>query len=148
MAQNHGSVRIGPVSILVLVIMLCLAVMAVLTLATASSDHATTLRQEQSTTEMYANETQAQEFLAQLDAALQEAKVSGSGVEDALSSLDLPEGAMYENGILSVSFVQEGGRRLDVEISLPSTASYEILAWRASTDWNEDDPEKMLWSAS
>lgn len=143
MARQQGSVRIGPVSILVVIIILCLAVMAVLALTTAEAEESITTRQEESTTALYANEAEAQVFLAQLDDAL----ASNSSVRAALDTLDLPEGAVYENGVLEVAFVQENGRRLDIELSISANASYEIMAWRATTEWNEEDPDKIFWSA-
>lgn len=147
MASRQGAVRIGPVSILVVIIILCLAVMAVLTLVTAEAEESITARQEESTTALYENEARAQEFLAQLDDALAQAQAADTSVRSALDQLSLPDGAVYEDGELSVSFVAENGRRLDVELSIPSTASYEILTWRATTEWNEEDPDKILWSA-
>lgn len=147
MASRQGAVRIGPVSILVVIIILCLAVMAVLALVTAEAEESITTRQEESTTALYANEARAQEFLAQLDEALAQARSTNGSVRAALDSLDLPEGAVYENNELRLAFVAENGRRLDVELAIPSTASYEILAWRATTEWNEEDPDKIFWSA-
>lgn len=143
MMARQGSVRIGPVSILVLIIILCLAVMAVLTLITAEAEESITLRQEESTTALYENEAEAQRFLAQLDGAL----ARSSNVQAALDTLDLPEGSTYEQGILEVPFVQDNGRRLDIELSFPSAHDYEIIAWRATTEWNEEDPDKIFWSA-
>lgn len=144
---RQGSVRIGPVSILVLIIILCLAVMAVLTLITAEAEESITARQEESVTALYANEAEAQTFLAQLDKALAQARSSNASVQAALGTLALPEDTVYENGILKVAFVQDDGRRLDIELSMPNTAGYEIMAWRASTEWNEEDPDKIFWSA-
>lgn len=147
MASRQGAVRIGPVSILVVIIILCLAVMAVLALVTAEAEESITTRQEESTTAMYANEAQAQEFLARLDEALAQARGSNGSVASALDRLNLPEGAVYEDGVLRLAFEQENGRRLDVELAIPNTTSYEILAWRATTEWNEEDPDKIFWSA-
>jgi hypothetical protein len=147
MAGRQGSVRIGPVSILVLIIILCLAVMAVLAITTSEAEESITTRQQDATTALYANETQAQVFLADLDEALAQARAANESVQSALASLELPEGATYENGVLTASFVQDSGRRLDIELSIPNTASYEIMAWRATTEWNEEDPDKIFWSA-
>ena len=122
---KQGSVRIGPVSILVLIIILCLAVMAVLTLITS----------------------EAQEYLARLDGLLARANSAHANVLSAIEVSDAPDGYTYEDGVLSISFVQENGRRLDIELSIPSTAGYEIMSWRASTEWNEEDPDKIFWSA-
>lgn len=147
MASRQGSVRIGPVSVLVLIIILCLAVMAVLTVTTSEAEESITTRQRDATTALYANEAAAQEFLADLDSRLALARSANTSVESALALLDLPEGWTYENGVLSVAFVQDNGRRLDVELALPSTAGYEIMAWRATTEWSEEDPDKVFWSA-
>ena len=145
---RQGSVRIGPVSILVLVIILCLAVMAALTVTTSEAEESITTRQEESITALYANEAEAQIFLAQLDEALAQARGARTSVQAALSTLDLPEGTVYEDGVLTTAFVQENGRRLDIELSIPTTASYEIMSWRATTEWNEEDPDLIFWSAS
>lgn len=147
MASRQGTVRIGPVSILVVIIILCLAVMSVLALVTAEAEESITARQEESTTAMYANEVLAQEFLAQLDAKLARAHGTETSVRAVLDQVGLPEGAVYEDGVLHLEFVQENGRRLDVELALPNTDAYEILAWRATTEWNEEDPDKIFWSA-
>lgn len=147
MASRQGSVRIGPVSILVLIIILCLAVMAVLTVTTSEAEESITTRQEESIATMYANEAEAQTFLADLDSMLALARSVNTSVETALALLDLPEGWTYENGVLSLAFVQDNGRRLDIELALPSTAGYEIMAWRATTEWSEEDPDKVFWSA-
>lgn len=144
---RQGSVRIGPVSILVLIIILCLAVMTVLTLVTAEAEEAITVRQEESTMAFYANEAEAQEYLARLDGLLARAHGAQANVLSAIEVSDAPDGYTYENGILSISFEQENGRRLDIELSIPTTAGYEIIAWRASTEWNEEDPDKVFWSA-
>lgn len=146
--SRQGSVRIGPVSILVVVIILCLAVMAALAVTTSEAEESITTRQEESITALYANEVEAQTFLAQLDEALAQARSARTSVQAALSSLDLPEGAVYENGVLTIAFVQENGRRLDIELSIPTTAPYEIMSWRATTEWNEEDPDMIFWSAS
>ena len=143
---RQGSVRIGPVSILVLIIILCLAVMAVLTLVT-EAEESITVRQEESTTAFYANEAEAQEYLARLDGLLARANGAHANVLSAIEVSDAPDGYTYENGVLSISFEQDNGRRLDIELSIPTTAGYEIISWRASTEWNEEDPDKVFWSA-
>lgn len=147
MASRQGSVRIGPVSILVLIIVLCLAVMAVLTVTTSEAEESITTRQRDATTALYANEAAAQEFLADLDSRLALARSANTSVETALALLDIPEGWAYEDGVLTVAFVQDNGRRLDIELAIPSTAGYEIMAWRATTEWSEEDPDKVFWSA-
>ena len=96
---------------------------------------------------MYKRQAEAQEYLARLDGLLARANSAHANVLSAIEVSDAPDGYTYEDGVLSISFVQENGRRLDIELSIPSTAGYEIMSWRASTEWNEEDPDKIFWSA-
>ena len=70
MARPHGSVRIGPISLFTLIIILCLAVLAVLSITTARAELSITERQAATTTETYQLEVQGQEFVAAVDGAL------------------------------------------------------------------------------
>lgn len=148
MAHRQSSVRIGPVTILVLIIVLCLSVMAVLSLATVHAENAVTARQVESTSALYENEVEGQTFLAELDGALAQARASNGSVESALAQLDLPADTTYEGGVLRAGFVQPNGRRLDIELAIPSTSVYEIISWRATTEWEESDPDQVFWSQS
>ena len=70
MAKPHGSVRIGPISLFALIIILCLAVLAVLSLSTSIAELRISERQAQTTTETYQLETVGQTFTAEVDEAL------------------------------------------------------------------------------
>lgn len=70
MARPHGSVRIGPISLFTLIIILCLAVLAVLSVTTARAELSVTERQAATTTETYQLEVRGQEFLAAVDGSL------------------------------------------------------------------------------
>lgn len=82
MAKPHGSVRIGPISLFTLIIILCLAVLAVLSVTTARAELSITERQAGTTTETYQLEVQAQKFVADVDAALAE---DGTALGEVLS---------------------------------------------------------------
>lgn len=90
-AKPHGSVRIGPISLFTLIIILCLAVLAVLSLTTARAELSITERQAQTTTETYALETAGQEFVAAVDAALAEG--GSSTLDEVLSTYGVTEAA-------------------------------------------------------
>ena len=81
MARPHGSVRIGPISLFTLIIILCLAVLAVLSITTARAELSITERQAATTTGTYQLEVQGQEFVAAVDGAL------ASGGETALEAV-------------------------------------------------------------
>lgn len=98
MAKTHGSVRIGPISLLTLVIVLCLAVMAVLTVATAQASLNLTTRQAKATTTLYGDEIAGQKFVAATDAYLvahgTDEGFSTQTIADALPTL-CDEAAQY-----------------------------------------------------
>lgn len=80
MAQRRGSVRMGPMSLLTLVIALCLAVMAVLSISTAKATYAATERQASGTEEVYQLESAGQQLLANADGILAGAGSQSAGV--------------------------------------------------------------------
>ena len=199
MAKSRGSVRMGPISLFALIIILCLAVMAVLAVTTAQASYTLTQRQAAAAEEAYAVETAGQSFLGGLDAELAAAHGAGAtgpgamaAVEQALAeeakeaaplpltanasavSTDRaaslagivgvgrtgeePADAIPVEGVtpllddargaVSASFATDGGRTLDVVIAIRDDGSYEILSWKATTEWNEEGAGETLWSGS
>lgn len=100
-AKPHGSVRIGPISLFTLIIILCLAVLAVLSLTTARAELSITERQAQTTTETYALETAGQEFVAAVDAALAEG--GSSALDEVLSTYGVTEAAADAEAVADAS---------------------------------------------
>lgn len=100
-AKPHGSVRIGPISLFTLIIILCLAVLAVLSLTTARAELSITERQAQTTTETYALETAGQEFVAAVDAALAEG--GSSALDEVLSTYGVTEAAADAEAVAGAS---------------------------------------------
>ncbi|MCI9208785.1 MAG: S4A5 electrogenic sodium bicarbonate cotransporter 4 [Adlercreutzia caecimuris] len=101
MAKPHGSVRIGPISLFTLIIILCLAVLAVLSLTTARAELSITERQAQTTTETYVLETAGQEFVAAVDAALAEG--GSSALDEVLSTYGVTEAAADAEAVAGAS---------------------------------------------
>lgn len=93
MARSRGSVRMGPVSLFTLIIILCLAVMAVLSVTTAQATYSFTQRQAAATADGYLNERAAQELVAGVDAELAGVRAAGGGQEAAVAAVEaaLPE---------------------------------------------------------
>ena len=73
MAREKGSVRIGPVSVFALVVILGLAVLAVLSAATAHASYTEAQAQADFTRSAYVNDAAAAQALADIDAALAKA---------------------------------------------------------------------------
>lgn len=132
-----SSVRIGPVSLFTLVIVLCLAVLAVLAATTAQATYAAAEKQATFTHDTYANEAAAQQFVADMDAALAPVRKAGGNLDAALGAIDraLPENAQREGSLVKATFTAESGRTLSVELTVRANATYEITAWKATTQW-------------
>ena len=88
MNSTNGSVRIGPISLFTLVIILCLAVMAVLSATTAQATYSAAEKQALFTNDTYQNEQAAQSAVAVIDAALEDVRASGGGLDEALAAVD------------------------------------------------------------
>lgn len=156
-----GSVRIGPVSLFSLVIVLCLAVMAVLAVTTAQAAYSAAEKQARFTTDTYVNEQAAQNFVAEVDGALAAVRAgaadgpSADAEATAEASLLAVQAVLsrYDNAYLQgsqahVEFTCESGRALSVVLTIRADATYEISQWRATTQWNEAGSGETLWSGS
>lgn len=93
MARNQGSVRMGPVSLFTLVIILCLAVLAVLAVTTAQASYVLAERQASAMTAAYDDERAGQKLLATLDGALAPVRERGAsaGAVRAAAEAALPQ---------------------------------------------------------
>ncbi len=148
--QNLSGVRIGPISILVFVIALCVAVMATLAITTARANTASTERQIAFTTDTYTNEVAAQTMLSLVDDALAQG-VSGvrsnlnkiqTQTQDAAKETSVE--ITLENNVLDALFETPSGRQLIIELKFSGT-NYEIVKWKTATNWTEESTEK-LWT--
>lgn len=148
MSRPRGSVRMGPISLFTLVIVLCLAVLGVLAITTAQATFAAAEKQALFTTDTYMNETAAQEFVAEVDAALASVREEGGDYAEAREAVQeiLPADATFENATVSVTFTADSGRILDVQLTIRQDATYEITTWKATTEWTNTDSGETLWS--
>lgn len=168
MASRHFStrgslVRMGMLSILSLVVILCLAVLAVLSFSTARAELAITERQATTATETYQLETAGQEFIAALDGALasqdtaerfrvlasygiHEVEGEGAVLELALANGIVPVSVSgtCTNDLVNATFSLESGRRLDLAVRIVGRA-YTIEQWKVTTQWPDDAAGGGLW---
>lgn len=165
----------GPISLVALVIVLCMAVMCVLSITTAQAMYSATNRQADATVEVYACEQAGQQFLANVDKTLADVRANGASKASALEALRAegdnlvaninivaPEGISEATTIssaveitandadesaLSATFVTESDRRLSVTLAIDEDATYRILSWKTTTFWNNyDTSSDTLWS--
>ena len=109
-------VRLGWLSLLLTVIILCLATLSVLSFSTARADLALAQKQARQAQSVYALECAGQQWLAELDAAL--AQAGDTAELDAL----LPHGTAREGP--GVSAVLEG-----------ADGGYRVIQWQQSAEW-------------
>lgn len=149
-ARGRGSVRIGPISLFALVIILCLAVMAVLSVTTAQATLAAAEKQAAFTADTYTNERAAQEFVAEVDTALAAVRAAGGGLDEAIAAVEraLPEGAVMDGALVEAEFVADSGRSLAVELEIRDDATYRVISWKATTNWTENGADETLWSGA
>lgn len=150
MSGSKGSVRIGPISLFTLVIVLCLAVLGVLTVTTAQATYAAADKQATFTEDTYANEDAAQRLVSQVDGALAGVRESGGGLSAALAAVDriLPDNAERDGSTVRATFSTESGRTLAIELTIRANATYEIASWKATTQWTNAGSGETLWAGA
>lgn len=148
--RGRGSVRIGPISLFALVIILCLAVMAVLSVTTAQATYAAAERQADFTADTYANERAAQEFTANVDAVLSSTRSSGGDSTEALAAIKraFPDEAKIDGSTIKAEFTTDSGRALALELEINADATYTITSWKTTTLWTENGAGETLWSGA
>lgn len=133
----HRPVRTGALTLLITAVLICLAVLAVLALATARADLAMADRALTGLQSQARAETVGQDYLARLDAALKE---GGELPAEATQQAD--------GTIQAVLPTEEGTLQILVRTKDPQEedqAAYKILSWQLSTDW-EPDQTLDLWN--
>ncbi|SDB21494.1 hypothetical protein [Eubacterium oxidoreducens] len=119
-------VRLGTVFLLFVVIMICVAVLSVLSIMTAKADYKQTAKAAEHVTQIYENECLGQKWLAQVDACLQQ---EGDFV--------WPDGSVYEDGVLSITIGEKQQLFIALRIN-QEQKTYEIIQWKNAATWSED----------
>jgi hypothetical protein len=160
MSERRGAVRIGPISLFTLVAVVCLAVMSVLVVTTSRAMYTMAQLQASSTTDGYAAESAAQEFLSGVDAALASSHAGGksaaiSAVGSALPSLEsqaqaegVTTSAETTTDGITATFSTSEGRKLEVVLSVGDDARYKISKWKLTAEQNDDGTGETLWSGT
>lgn len=150
MSGTQSTVRMGPISVLTLAIVLCLAVMGVLAITTAQATYTAAEKQALFTTDTYANEQEAQNLVSQVDAALAPVRAAGGGLDAAVAAVGqaLPRTATLDGSTVRATFAAESGRTLEVELVIRDNATYEIARWKATTQWTDAGARDVLWSGA
>lgn len=103
MARNSGSVRIGPISLFALVIVLCLAVMAMLAFTTAQANLSLVERQANATRQFYEDEFTAQAFVSNLDEQLVQMRDEGTNRDLAVLEEKVQQAVSTLHGTVDIT---------------------------------------------
>lgn len=135
-------VRLGWLSLLLTVILLCLATLSVLSLSTARADLAQAQKQARQAESVYALECAGQQWLAQVDAALAQARDAA-----ALDAL-LPPGAARADNRIFARIEGADGRSLSVAVEVSEQGGCRVVQWRQSAEWAGKEETPALFGAA
>lgn len=157
-----GSVRIGPISVITIVIVLCMAAMGVLAVATANATKVISGRYAAATEMMYVAERAGQEFVAELDGVLASARGRGATAAEVASLVDrsldgicvkargvddrVSCSAAVDGRTVSAEFACDGARTLEIAITIEPDATYRIDEWRMASPQQEAATAGNLWT--
>lgn len=149
--RDAGTVRLGPVSVFVLVMGICLAVLAVLCLATAQAQLTVANRQVEALEASYANERAAQAVLGQVEGSLAASREAGLAQADALAAIDgalsevpaAADGVTYgierAEDVIEATFTSGDARTLSVRLAVDESLTCTVEAWVTSSEIPEDE---------
>lgn len=133
----HRPVRTGAMTLMITTVLICLAVLAVLALATARADVVMADKALAGLQEQARIEITGQEYLAQLDAAL---KTNGMLPAQATRQQDGTIQAVLSVNNSTLEIVVQ-----PKEVQPEDPAAYQILTWHVSTGW-QPDQSLDLWN--
>lgn len=132
--MRNEPVRLGWLSLLLVVVILTLSVLSVLAFTTAKADLSLANKQALQVDLVYAQEAKGQEWLEAMDAILKADSKAPTG--------DLPGGAVVdENGNITVTLESDSGQLLDIALAPGESGDYsryKILRWQHGAKWEED----------
>jgi hypothetical protein len=139
--------RVGPMSVILLVVVIALDAMAVLAVTSARSNLIASNNQAVFCSATYDTETAAQELCAVVDSTLAAARQSGidpvaylsdnlptNGIQ-RIDTTDLDIETSMDGNILSISISDDRQRTLTVELTVDIDGTYTITRWQTLGDW-------------
>lgn len=136
--MESKQIRLGSVSLLCTFVLVCVAVLTVLCIATVRADWQLTQHSAEVTTQWYELQNEGALWLSQVDRA-----VRAEGWESA----QLPAGSLRE-GEYVVTTLEREGRTLTIQVEKAPEGSgrpWHLTCWRGSTQWDGEE-ELQLYS--
>ena len=127
-------IRLGPVAVFLTVITIVLSTLAVLTLASSNADVVMAERFAGVTQVRYELESEGYRFMQKVDEAIESGRSPAS-----VAGVSYDGSGEYEYSL------EQDGYRLDIIIR-PEGSGIEIVKWKITKIWVEDDPYKDIWA--
>ncbi|MBQ9157235.1 MAG: hypothetical protein IJ137_10700 [Eubacterium sp.] len=130
--MNQIPIKLGPLTLLLTIISICLTTLSILTFTTARADMHLAEKYADTVKTRYALEREGQAFLAE--------------AEDALvnnQTRDLLGTSKDENGVIWKTFEQDGSKLL-VGIAIENNHC-RIVSWKQEKEWSQDMDIGNLW---
>lgn len=161
--RRGENVRIGPITIITLIIVVCMAVMGVLAASTANATSTISQRQANATKYLYDNERAAQEFVACVDDVLARVRASGGTANEGAVAVTDGLDAICErarsaaDGEVSCTASVDGTevmaefscgemRLLNVTLVIQRDVSYRIGQWKSTSAQPDGQTGGNLWT--
>lgn len=136
--MKQEPIRTGWLSLIVMVVVVCLAVLGVLSLVTARAMLATAQKQADYVQQTYELEMLGQQWLSQVETVCSEASS-----EEELSA-ELPEGTRVDGDLLRYVAQNSDERQLSIAVQLEDR-QIRIVEWRQVRQWQETENIGQLW---
>lgn len=131
--MRRKPMRLGVLAVLLLVISVCLATLAVLTISTSQADLRLAERYADTTRQQYQREQAGQTFLREAEQALE------AGVP-----LDTLDGVTESEGVYEKT-ISLGNAALHVGIRPEETGGLTVVRWETDAQWVPREPARRLW---
>lgn len=136
--MKQEPIRTGWLSLIVMVVVVCLAVLGVLSLVTARAMLATAQKQADYVQQTYELEMLGQQWLSQVETVCSEA----FSEEELLA--ELPEGTRVDGDLLRYVAQNSDERQLSIAVQLEDR-QIRVVEWRQVRQWQETENIGQLW---
>ena len=137
--MKQEPIRTGWLSLIVMAVVVCLAVLGVLSLVTARAMLATAQKQADYVQQTYELEMLGQQWLSQVETVCSEA----SSEEELLA--ELPEGTRVDGDLLRYVAQNSDERQLSIAVQLEDR-QIRVVEWRQVRQWQETENIGQLWN--
>lgn len=139
-------VKLGSLTLLLTVVLICLATLSVLALSTARADYALAGKHAEMIKRVYAADALAEQFLADTDDALKQAAGEKGDAYYAKLTKLLPEEAQLDGTVINALITDGEGRQVEIALDISGNDGYRVIRFTPSVEWELQDTMEGLWN--